>query len=195
MENEVTAKSYTLKEENGGWLGQVVLTSDGAFMAITDYGNFSFAWRSTGEKDFREFILRLDTQYFAGKMAIGMGYVMYGPKIDKAAYTFAEKILPALKDVLREEINSDMLSSPNTDIKHRPLHHFHDEITGEQESLPEKDNLAILWNERKKAIIAKVDDIQMDDAGCVFKAVNNEWYKEAILFRSPKQYLVILNKQ
>ncbi|BES59848.1 hypothetical protein [Dysgonomonas capnocytophagoides] len=105
--NNVTAKSYTLYAENGCWLGQIVLTSDGAFMSITDYGNFSFAWRSYGSSDFREFLCRLNTDYFAGKMANGMGYVAYGKKIDKAAEVFAEKILPPLQELLKKEIESE----------------------------------------------------------------------------------------
>ncbi|MCC8153251.1 MAG: hypothetical protein LIP01_02970 [Tannerellaceae bacterium] len=110
MENKtVEAKSYTLRESNGSWLGQIVLTSDGAFMSITDYGNFSFAWRSTGEEDFREFILRLNTEYFAGKMANGMSYVAYGNKINRAAQMFAEKILPPLQELLRKEIEAEKL--------------------------------------------------------------------------------------
>lgn len=106
-ENQVTAKSYTLRTDNGCWLGQIVLTSDGAFMAITDYGNFNFAWRAYGKGDFREFICRLDTSYFAGKMANGMGYVAYSKKIDKAAEMFAEKILPPLQELLKKEIESE----------------------------------------------------------------------------------------
>ena len=105
--NNVTAKSYTLYAENGCWLGQIVLTSDGAFMSITDYGNFSFAWRSYGSGDFREFLCRLNSDYFAGKMANGMGYVAYGKKIDKAAEVFAEKILPPLQELLKKEIESE----------------------------------------------------------------------------------------
>lgn len=110
MENKVTAKSYTLREENGTWLGQVVLTSDGAFMSITDYGNFSYAWRSTGEKDFRKFILRLDAQYFAQKMVNGISYIAYNRKVDKAAEIFSNKILPVLKDVLRKELELESQS-------------------------------------------------------------------------------------
>lgn len=56
----VTAKSYTLYSEDGQWLGQVVLTSDGLFASVTDYGNLSYAWRSYGDKDFREFICSLN---------------------------------------------------------------------------------------------------------------------------------------
>lgn len=42
MENKITSKSYTLKTEDGSWLAQIVLTSDGMFASITDYGNLSF---------------------------------------------------------------------------------------------------------------------------------------------------------
>lgn len=109
--SEVTAKSYTLKTESGHWLGQVVLTNDGAFMAVTDYGNFSFAWRHTGEDDFRKFLIGTEVDYFGGKMYQGMAYVAYGKKIELAAKRFAEKILPTLKDVLKEEIESEKQNS------------------------------------------------------------------------------------
>ncbi len=111
MENKiVTAKSYTLKTETGEWLGQIVLTSDGAFMSVTDYGNFSFAWRAYGDKpsdDFREFIISLNTDYFGGKMYQGITNICYGKKYQKVCDLFAEKILPVLQKVLKEEINAE----------------------------------------------------------------------------------------
>lgn len=111
---EVTAKSYTLRTEQGNWLGQIVLTSDGAFMAITDYGNFNFAWRAYGKEDFREFICRLDVHYFAGKIANGMYYVTgVSRKIDKVAQLFTEKILPTLQEVLKKEL-ADELSNDSS---------------------------------------------------------------------------------
>jgi hypothetical protein len=106
----VTAKSYTLYTEEGHWLGQVVLTSDGMFASVTDYGNFSYTWRSYGQQEFKEFLLSLNTSYFATKMAGGMAYVAIGRKIDKAADRFAEMILPALKKVLREELEKSFVS-------------------------------------------------------------------------------------
>lgn len=106
----VTAKSYTLYTEEGHWLGQVVLTSDGMFAAVTDYGNFSYTWRSYGEQEFKEFLLSLNMSYFATKMATGMAYVAFGRKIDKAADRFAEMILPALKKALREEATTVQLT-------------------------------------------------------------------------------------
>lgn len=99
----VTAKSYTLKNENGSWLGQVVLTSDGMFSAVTDWGNMSFAWRSYGN-DFRQFLIGLNVGYFGGKMYNGMAYMIHGKKYEQACMRFAEKILPALQKALAEEL-------------------------------------------------------------------------------------------
>lgn len=104
---EITAKSYTLWTEEAHWLGQVVLTNDGMFASVTDYGNFSFSWRHTGEEDFRKFLADLSVEYFATKMSTGMAYVAYGKKIDQAAKRFAEKILPPLQELLKKEIESE----------------------------------------------------------------------------------------
>lgn len=99
----VKAESYTLTTKQGDWLGQVVLTNDGLFASVTDYGNLSFAWRSFGD-DFRQFIIGLNISYFGQKMYQGNTYILHSKKCEKACYTFAEKILPALQQALKEEI-------------------------------------------------------------------------------------------
>lgn len=95
-------KSYTLRDDRGNWLGQVVLTDDGMYASVTDYGNFSFAWRSYGD-DFPAFIRGLSIDYFATKMYTGMTYIAYGKKIEQACQRYAEKILPALQEALKQE--------------------------------------------------------------------------------------------
>jgi len=100
---EVTAESFTLRDSNGQWLGQVLLTSDGMFASVTDYGNFSYAWRSFGD-NFKEFICDLSADYFANKMNQGFAYVLYNKKVEAAAKRFSEKILPALQEVLKREL-------------------------------------------------------------------------------------------
>lgn len=107
---EITAKSYTLYYENGQWLGQIVLTSDGMFAGVTDYGNLSFAWRYTGMDEFRRFICGLNTSYFGTKMATGLGYIAHSKKIDRACDRFAEKILPPLQKLLKEELENEKLT-------------------------------------------------------------------------------------
>jgi hypothetical protein len=99
---QVKSKSYTLRTETGSWLGQVVLTDDGMFASVTDYGNMSYAWRSYGDA-FRAFILSLNVGYFADKMYTGMAYMVHGKKYAAACERFAEKILPALQKALSEE--------------------------------------------------------------------------------------------
>jgi hypothetical protein len=100
---EVKSYSYTLYSDDGYWLGQVVLTNDGMFASVTDYGNLSYAWRAY-KGDFREFIISLNVDYFATKMYTGMSYILYSTRCKKSCEIFAEKILPPLQKLLREEI-------------------------------------------------------------------------------------------
>lgn len=97
---------FHLNDKDGSWLGQIVITSDGGFFAMTDYGNFNFAWRHFGDGDFREFLIGLNTHYFASKMYQGIAYVAFGKKIEKACERFAEKILPALQASLKSDIEN-----------------------------------------------------------------------------------------
>jgi len=102
--SEIKSKSYTLRSEDGSWLGQIVLTSDGMFASVTDYGNLSFGWRSTGEEDFRKFLIRLNVEYFGGKMYQGNTYILYSKKCEQACKRFAEKILPPLQKLLQQDV-------------------------------------------------------------------------------------------
>lgn len=100
----IKSKSYTLRGKQGEWLGQIVLTSDGMFASVTDYGNLSFAWRSFGDKDFRSFLIGLNVGYFGQKMFNGMSYILHDKKTEKACNKFAEMILPPLQEMLKAEI-------------------------------------------------------------------------------------------
>ena len=104
---EVTAKVYALTTKEGGWLGRVILTSDGSFMSITDWGSFNYHWDCTGCDDFRQFILKLNTDYFGTKMFNAICDVSCTNKTRVKAMIFAEKILPALQEVLKKEIESE----------------------------------------------------------------------------------------
>lgn len=101
------SRTYTLTNENGNWLGQIVITEDGMYASVTDYGNLSYAWRSSGDKDFREFLCSLNDEYFGRKMAEGLNYLVFSRKIDKACQRYAEQILPALKKVLQEDLKEN----------------------------------------------------------------------------------------
>lgn len=104
MNENITASSYTLYDDKGNWLGQIVLTSDGMFASVTDYGNLSYAWRNYGSEDFKKFICQLNVEYFATKLYTGMAYILYGKKCEDACKRFAQKILPALQKALKKEL-------------------------------------------------------------------------------------------
>lgn len=104
---EKTVKVYDLRTKQNRWLGRVILTSDGSFMSITDWGNYNYLWDSTGCDDFRKFLLKLNTDYFGTKMFVGICDISSTNKSREKAMTFSEKILPDLQEVLRKEIESE----------------------------------------------------------------------------------------
>jgi hypothetical protein len=65
-------KRYDLPNIDGleGW-ATIVLTSDGALMAVSDYGSYGFRWCAHGYDDFRKFLLRpeRDHDYFLSKLS------------------------------------------------------------------------------------------------------------------------------
>jgi hypothetical protein len=103
---EIKSKSYTVRGEKGEWLAQVVLTSDGLFASVTDYGNLSYAWRSFGNEDFRKFMTEINVGYFGTKLYTGMAYILHTRKCEQACVRFAEKILPPLQKLLKEELSN-----------------------------------------------------------------------------------------
>lgn len=61
------------------------------FASVTDYGNLSYAWRNTGDNDFRKFMSEINTNYFATKLYTGMSYMAYSKKVEQVS--FATNIL------------------------------------------------------------------------------------------------------
>lgn len=100
---EIRTRAYTLRYKNGAWLAQVLISNDGMFSAVSDWGNFAFAWRSFNG-DFRDFLLSIRPDYFGNKMANGLSFVVHSRKVDQAALRFAGHILPALQEELKREM-------------------------------------------------------------------------------------------
>ncbi len=103
----IKAKSYTLHTEEGNWLGQVVITEDGMFSAVTDWGNLSYAWRGDNG-DFRAFLSSINVEYFAQKLVNGLSYILYGKQAEMKIRKFAEKILPPFQAILKAEIEAEI---------------------------------------------------------------------------------------
>lgn len=102
--DKITMDTYTLNNESGGWLAQIVITSDGMFSAVSDWGNFAFAWRSSyKEKTFKDFLMSLHSDYFASKMIESMSYIATGTRVDAACNRFSKRVLPPLQETLKRE--------------------------------------------------------------------------------------------
>ena len=103
----VESESITLRTEEGNWLGQIIVTSDGAYTSITDWGNLSYSWRNCGEKTlagFKDFLCQLEVEYFAEKLFCGINYICCDKKVERACRRYAAKILPALKKHIKSAI-------------------------------------------------------------------------------------------
>lgn len=108
--NKVVVRNYQLRTENGRWLAQMLLSSDGMISGVTDYGNFAFAWRSFGVGDFRDFLTDISVDYFGGKLYQGMSYMASGKKYQNACMRLSEEVLPSLQKALREELETERLA-------------------------------------------------------------------------------------
>lgn len=95
-------KYIKLYTESCEWLGNIVITEDGFFGAVTDYGNFAYQWNSFGDS-FEKFLLSINEDYFEKKMSLSLAYIAHSRKVDKGAQRFSEMILPALKKHLSNE--------------------------------------------------------------------------------------------
>jgi len=78
------------------------------FASVTDWGNLSFVWPHHGHEDFREFMVKINTQYFSDKLYQGMTYILSTPKCQASCKRFSENILPALQKVLKEELQNQI---------------------------------------------------------------------------------------
>ena len=102
---QVKCRTFTLYKPNGIWLGQICITSDGMFASVTDYGNFSYAWRAFGE-DFEHFLSNINIDYFEAKITSGISYtVLPNKRIKNSIKLYAEHVLPALQLHLKENYN------------------------------------------------------------------------------------------
>lgn len=99
-------KVYELKKDNGCWLGTIVLSDEGHYFSLTDWGSISFHWNVKGEKEFEDFILQLNTEYFAEKMYIGINYLANGEEVEDKCNRYATKILPVLQKEIKKIRNS-----------------------------------------------------------------------------------------
>lgn len=56
-------------QQRGFEWAEIVLTSNGMFATVSDYGNYAYAWRDTGCADFRDFIVQIHADYLCSKIS------------------------------------------------------------------------------------------------------------------------------
>lgn len=75
-----TLRRYNLRTEKGAWLGMVVISDDGYFSTVSDYGNYAYWW-GHAEMEFRAFLCQLEPDYLCSKLAPGRVY--YGEPTER----------------------------------------------------------------------------------------------------------------
>lgn len=71
-ESKIVLHYYHLPSEKGEGWARVLISSDGMFSAVSDYGNYGYFWSHHGMDDIRRFFLRVktDKDYFINKLTI-----------------------------------------------------------------------------------------------------------------------------
>lgn len=64
-----TLRRYSVRSEKGDWLADIVIGSDGWFGAVSDYGDYAYAWRGFAPSDFRTFLAGLNAGYLLSKLS------------------------------------------------------------------------------------------------------------------------------
>lgn len=61
---------YVLPSVDGEGWGEILISQNGMFAAVSDYGNYAYRWRGFGGGDFREFVAGLadSPEYLAEKL-------------------------------------------------------------------------------------------------------------------------------
>ena len=108
----VLVQSITLMTE-GGWLAQIIITSDGMISGVTDYGNFAVPFRAFAPvpgldavsklEAFITFIKSLGEDYFASKIESSISYMATSKQLSNNCKRLSSKILPALKAAFEKE--------------------------------------------------------------------------------------------
>lgn len=84
-----------------------LLTEDGIFSVISDFGNYAFKWSHTGCKDFREFFVGLEPGYVQGKLGQGFKKEF---QTEKTCQVIREQILQRRKEgeLTKERAKNEM---------------------------------------------------------------------------------------
>ncbi len=68
-----TLRRYHVKTEGDRWLATVIISDDGYFSTVSDWGSYAYWWSAAGDC-FRSFLTRINPDYLLGKIAPQQSY-------------------------------------------------------------------------------------------------------------------------
>jgi len=139
-------RRYTVRTDKGTWLGTFVISDDGYFSTVSDYGNYAFFWSHAGDC-FRSFLARLDADYLVGK--IKPGYV----------YDGAETLKSVKRRICEERRSLDLTAEEAREEW---------DLLGEHNDLDESENFALWMNETKLEDIWELSSSKRDPEAMAF---------------------------
>lgn len=92
---------YYLPSQKGEGFAEIVLCSSGFFGAVSDWGNYAFAWRHFGPDDFRAFVMGLGESYLSSKL---------GPQSGRQNQFDSEKSLRSIREHIIEARRANRLT-------------------------------------------------------------------------------------
>ena len=93
-------------------IGRVVITSDGLFAAVTDYGNIICKWEQGGH-DFREFLYNMSEEQFSGDLFRFNAGKLPKEQCDEIAINIFEKLKPFLFEEVEANDKTMVVWPPN----------------------------------------------------------------------------------
>ncbi len=116
-------RRYSVRGPQSEWLATIVISDDGYFSTVSDYGNYAYFWGDAGES-FRKFLCRLGSDYYLPKFGV------------RDEYDGGE----TLKDVKRSIIEERRAGHLDREEARQEW-----DLLGENSGLEERENFALWW--------------------------------------------------
>lgn len=100
------ADAYHIDSMKHSW-AVIMVSEKGDLMINSDYGNFAYAWRSYGGKEFKHFLTTINIDYLIGKLETSANYLKSGKpyRMPKYIQDAMAEYFNLLKEQLKSEIS------------------------------------------------------------------------------------------
>jgi hypothetical protein len=100
---------YVIRDEKNQWIGNILLDNVGGDICIiSEWGQYSFAWRQLAGEPLKKFLIGCDFSYLCGKFmstyySAGVSRTQCD-KIEKRLLIFLAKAFPLFKEAVKKEL-------------------------------------------------------------------------------------------